>query len=62
VGLGDAGVVDQDVDAAELGQGGVEQGGDLVGVAGDPLEDLDQLAKAENVRLVVKGGETVKAA
>ncbi|TMF88426.1 MAG: amidohydrolase family protein [Chloroflexi bacterium] len=36
--------------------------GDLVGVAGDPLEDLDQLAKAENVRLVVKGGETVKAA
>ena len=36
--------------------------GDLIGVAGDPLEDLDQLAKVENVRLVVKGGEAVKAA
>ncbi|HEX6349303.1 MAG TPA: amidohydrolase family protein [Candidatus Dormibacteraeota bacterium] len=36
--------------------------GDLIGVAGDPLEDLAQLARPENVRLVVKGGETVKAA
>src|SRR5207248_1430122 len=36
--------------------------GDLVGVAGDPLADLELLARAENVRLVVKGGEVVKAA
>ncbi len=36
--------------------------GDLVGVAGDPLADLQLLARPENVRLVVKGGEVVKAA
>ena len=35
--------------------------GDLVGVEGDPLENLELLAKPENVRLVVKGGEVVKA-
>ncbi len=34
--------------------------GDLVGVPGDPLADLSLLARAENVRLVVKGGEVVK--
>ncbi|HXM54339.1 MAG TPA: amidohydrolase family protein [Candidatus Dormibacteraeota bacterium] len=34
--------------------------GDVIGVAGDPLEDLELVAKAENVRLVVKGGEVVK--
>ena len=33
---------------------------DLVGVPGDPLGDLELLAKAENVHLVVKGGEVVK--
>ena len=36
--------------------------GDLVGVAGDPLADLEQLTRPENIRLVVKGGTTVKAA
>ncbi|MGH7763140.1 MAG: amidohydrolase family protein [Candidatus Dormibacteraceae bacterium] len=35
--------------------------GDLIAVAGDPLTDLTLLAHAENVRLVVKGGEVVKA-
>jgi imidazolonepropionase-like amidohydrolase len=34
--------------------------GDLIGVAGDPRDDLELLARAENVRLVVKGGEVVK--
>jgi imidazolonepropionase-like amidohydrolase len=34
--------------------------GDLVGVAGDPRADLELLARPENVRLVVKGGEVVK--
>jgi imidazolonepropionase-like amidohydrolase len=34
--------------------------GDLVGVAGDPLEDLGLLAHPEHVRLVVKGGQTFK--
>jgi imidazolonepropionase-like amidohydrolase len=36
--------------------------GDVVGVAGDPLENLELVARAENVRLVVKGGEVVKQA
>jgi imidazolonepropionase-like amidohydrolase len=36
--------------------------GDLVGVAGDPVADLTLLARAENVRLVVRGGDTVKEA
>ena len=35
--------------------------GDLIGVAGDPLEDLGLLANPERVALVVKGGEVVKA-
>ncbi len=34
--------------------------GDVVGVAGDPLDDLGLLAHAEHVRLVVKGGDVVK--
>jgi len=34
--------------------------GDLVGVAGDPVRDLDLLARPENVRLVVKGGVVEK--
>jgi imidazolonepropionase-like amidohydrolase len=34
--------------------------GDLVGVAGDPVADLDLLARPEHVRLVVKGGDVVK--
>jgi len=34
--------------------------GDLIGVPGDPLEDLELLARPENVRLVVKGGDVVK--
>ena len=35
--------------------------GDLIGVAGDPVADLTLLAKPDHVRLVVKGGEVVKA-
>jgi imidazolonepropionase-like amidohydrolase len=34
--------------------------GDVIGVAGDPRDDLDLVARAENVRLVIKGGEVVK--
>jgi imidazolonepropionase-like amidohydrolase len=34
--------------------------GDLIGVAGNPVEDLELVARADNVRLVVKGGEIVK--
>ncbi len=34
--------------------------GDLIGVPGNPLDDLELVAKAENVHLVVKGGEVVK--
>jgi imidazolonepropionase-like amidohydrolase len=34
--------------------------GDLIGVAGDPVADLELLARPENVRLVVKGGSVVK--
>jgi imidazolonepropionase-like amidohydrolase len=34
--------------------------GDVIGVPGDPLQDLELVARAENVRLVVKGGEVVK--
>jgi imidazolonepropionase-like amidohydrolase len=36
--------------------------GDVIGVPGDPLEDLELVARAENVHLVVKGGEVVKRA
>jgi imidazolonepropionase-like amidohydrolase len=34
--------------------------GDVIGVPGNPLEDLALVARAENVHLVVKGGEVVK--
>ena len=34
--------------------------GDVIGVPGDPLENLDLVAKADNVHLVVKGGDVVK--
>jgi imidazolonepropionase-like amidohydrolase len=36
--------------------------GDVIGVPGNPLEDLELVARAENVHLVVKGGEVVKRA
>ncbi|HYW27874.1 MAG TPA: amidohydrolase family protein [Terriglobales bacterium] len=36
--------------------------GDLIGVPGDPLADLELVARADNVHLVVKGGEVVKKA
>ena len=36
--------------------------GDLIGVRGDPLQNLELIAKPDNVKLVVKGGEVVKAA
>jgi imidazolonepropionase-like amidohydrolase len=35
--------------------------GDLIGVAGDPLKDLNLLADPANIQLVVKGGEVVKS-
>jgi imidazolonepropionase-like amidohydrolase len=35
--------------------------GDLIGVPGDPLADLALIASGQNVHLVVKGGEVVKA-
>jgi imidazolonepropionase-like amidohydrolase len=35
--------------------------GDVIGVPGDPLRDLELLARPENVRLVVKGGQVVKS-
>ncbi|MBO0705723.1 MAG: amidohydrolase family protein, partial [Candidatus Dormibacteraeota bacterium] len=34
--------------------------GDLIGVPGDPLADLELVAKPEKVQLVVRGGEVVK--
>ncbi|MFZ0215921.1 MAG: amidohydrolase family protein, partial [Candidatus Dormiibacterota bacterium] len=34
--------------------------GDVIGVPGDPVSNLELLAKAENVQLVVKGGSVVK--
>lgn len=35
--------------------------GDLVGVPGDPVANLELLARPENVKLVIKGGAVVKA-
>jgi imidazolonepropionase-like amidohydrolase len=35
--------------------------GDLIGVAGDPLTDLNLLADPANIQLVVKGGDVVKS-
>ncbi|HET7419681.1 MAG TPA: amidohydrolase family protein [Candidatus Dormibacteraeota bacterium] len=45
------------------GVGSLDEGswGDLIGVAGDPVANLELLAKPENVRLVVKGGQVVKS-
>lgn len=45
------------------GVGKLEPGawGDLIGVSGDPVADLALLSKPDNVRLVVKGGDVVKA-
>jgi imidazolonepropionase-like amidohydrolase len=36
--------------------------GDVIGVPGDPLANLELVARADNIRLVVKGGEVVKRA
>jgi hypothetical protein len=33
----------------------------VIGVPGDPVADLNLIAKAENIKLVVRGGEVVKA-
>lgn len=45
------------------GVGKIEPGawGDLIGVPGDPTEDLTLLSKPENIHLVVKGGGVIKA-
>jgi imidazolonepropionase-like amidohydrolase len=34
--------------------------GDVIGVPGNPLDDLELIARPENVRLVVRGGQVVK--
>jgi len=46
------------------GVGRLEPGswGDVIGVSGDPLANLELLAKPENVHLVVQGGDLVKMA
>jgi len=46
------------------GVGRLEPGswGDVIGVPGDPLANLELLAKPENVHLIVKGGDLVKMA
>lgn len=45
------------------GVGNLEPGswGDVIGVSGDPVANLELLAKPENIKLVLKGGEVVKA-
>jgi imidazolonepropionase-like amidohydrolase len=47
---------------AEAWAGSLDPGkfGDLIGVPGDPLEDLELVARPENVHLVVKDGQVVK--
>ncbi len=40
------------------GKGGMEA--DLIVVAGDPISDIGLLANADNIRLVVKGGQICK--
>ncbi|HET7465125.1 MAG TPA: amidohydrolase family protein [Candidatus Dormibacteraeota bacterium] len=44
------------------GAGSLQPGsfGDVIGVPGNPLDDLKLVAKPENVKLVVKGGAVVK--
>ncbi len=54
------------VAAATIGMKGVGtlapgSWGDLIGVPGDPVADLTLIATAENIHLVVKGGEVVKS-
>jgi imidazolonepropionase-like amidohydrolase len=47
------------------GQAGTLAGGafgDVIGVPGNPLDDLELIARPENVRLVVRGGQVVKRA
>ena len=34
--------------------------GDVIGVPGNPIDDLNLLAKPDNVKLVLKGGALVK--
>ncbi|HEY4024961.1 MAG TPA: amidohydrolase family protein, partial [Candidatus Dormibacteraeota bacterium] len=46
----------------QVGTLGAGAYGDVIGVPGNPLEDLELVARAGNVRLVVKGGEIVKRA
>jgi imidazolonepropionase-like amidohydrolase len=45
------------------GVGSLQPGswGDLIGVPGDPVANLDLLSRPENVKLVMKGGEVVKS-
>ena len=45
------------------GVGRLEPGswGDVIGVAGDPVANLELLSKPENIKLVVKGGDVVKS-
>ncbi len=45
------------------GVGSLEPGswGDLIGVPGDPVANLELLSRPENVKLVMKGGEVVKS-
>jgi imidazolonepropionase-like amidohydrolase len=45
------------------GVGSLEPGswGDVIGVPGDPVANLDLLAEPANIKLVLKGGEVVKA-
>ena len=54
-----AGVLDLAGHAGALTEGAF---GDLIGVPGDPLDNLELIARPENVHLVVKGGEVVKEA
>ena len=48
---------------AMKGVGSLEPGswGDLIGVPGDPVANLELLSRPENVKLVMKGGEVVKS-
>jgi imidazolonepropionase-like amidohydrolase len=52
-------VIGWDGEAGTLAPGAF---GDLIGVPGDPLADLELVARAQNVHLVVKGGDVVKSA
>lgn len=54
-----AGVLDLAGRAGTLSEGAF---GDLIGVPGDPCDNLGLIARPENIHLVVKGGEVVKEA